>query len=413
MKRILSFILALAIIYSTLLTLSSCDNDAIELLNAELEEYTLLLDEANKKIANLEAQNKTLKEEKSDLQSKVKKLKNEIEDLEIDIADLEAQKKVLNDKASSFAAEKEALEAEIASLTARVEELEDLIAVLNNCLNGLHTYTDGVCAICGAEAFYCREGEYIYFGEYPQTVKADDVTITAVTDNRGYYLGSDGCYYAKVTASPYDSYTFSNGDSIENGTVHYFKVEPLRWRIFSEENGVAYVLCDSIIANMAYQNDYYVISSQYYTDANGAPSGTYAYSYEHSSVRMWLNNSFYTTAFDKDEQAAIITTEINDYSDKIFLPSYKEMQDFGYAWPSQEKIYIFTSDYSLATGASIGAFHETIVKACGNTHWMVRAEADNQYSYSIHRPYDSGHASLFFWIDDASQGVVPALKIQL
>ena len=74
-----------------------------------------------------------------------------------------------------------------------------------------------------------KEYDYVYFGEYPQTLKADDVIITSDIDSRGYYLGSDGCYYAKVVATPYEWYntkecTFSTGTAVKKGSVYYFKV---------------------------------------------------------------------------------------------------------------------------------------------------------------------------------------------
>ena len=41
----------------------------------------------------------------------------------------------------------------------------------------------------------------VEFGEYPQTLKAENVTITSQTpDADGYYLGSDGARYAKQVA---------------------------------------------------------------------------------------------------------------------------------------------------------------------------------------------------------------------
>lgn len=48
-----------------------------------------------------------------------------------------------------------------------------------------------------------EEGGYILFGQYPQTIKAADVTITGDTpDENGYYLGSDGAKYVKAVADP-------------------------------------------------------------------------------------------------------------------------------------------------------------------------------------------------------------------
>ena len=69
---------------------------------------------------------------------------------------------------------------------------------------------------------YTRDGDYIFFGEYPQTLKADDVTITDVRDERGYCLGSDGSYYAEVYANPAGSdYKFSTGEVVSAGNVYY------------------------------------------------------------------------------------------------------------------------------------------------------------------------------------------------
>ena len=42
---------------------------------------------------------------------------------------------------------------------------------------------------------YLLDGEYIYFGEYPQSLKADEIVISNTVDDRGYYLGNDGFYY--------------------------------------------------------------------------------------------------------------------------------------------------------------------------------------------------------------------------
>ena len=48
-----------------------------------------------------------------------------------------------------------------------------------------------------------REGNYVYFGSFPQTIKADDVTISGAPNKNGYFTGSDGNLYAPVVATPY------------------------------------------------------------------------------------------------------------------------------------------------------------------------------------------------------------------
>ena len=184
-----------------------------------------------------------------------------------------------------------------------------------NACTSPHVYGDDyVCDVCGEETDgYVVDGDYVYFGEYPQTLKADDVTVTDTTDSRGYYLGSDGEYYAMVTASPFmPNYTFSTGETITGDKVYYFKVEPIRWRILAKENGSALLLCDGIIDNIAYQPECYYDEEayEYCTTANNAPSGTYANNYEYSGVRAWLNSTFFDAAFGDFRRELILTKTV-------------------------------------------------------------------------------------------------------
>ena len=157
------------------------------------------------------------------------------------------------------------------------------------------------------EQVYTRSGNYIYFGEYPQTIKAADVTVGDVADEDGYYLGSDGERYAKVVASPNrNNYTFSDNSSVTRGNTYYFKVEPIRWRILSESNGNALILCDSIIANHNYHH------TSLSTTIDGQT--VYANNYKYSDIRAWLNDEFYNTAFGDLQQALIQTTEVDQLS---------------------------------------------------------------------------------------------------
>ena len=155
---------------------------------------------------------------------------------------------------------------------------------------------------CDKDGTPNKEGSYILFGEYPQSLKAGDVEINGETDARGYYLGSDGAYYAKVTATPNsEEYTFADGSAVSASTEYYFKVEPIRWRILSESEDSIVILCDSVIANAAYQADMTKTNTNSYTSANGAPTGTFANDYFYSGVRAWLNGEFYKSAFSDAE----------------------------------------------------------------------------------------------------------------
>lgn len=253
-------------------------------------------------------------------------------------------------------------------------------------------------------------GSYILFGEYPQTIKAAAVTVGDAPDARGYYPGSDGYYYAKVTATPYSGgYKFSNDATVTSGTVYYFKVEPIKWRILSESGGTALILCESIIANKRYDDN--------------------SNNYMNSEIRAWLNNQFYNTAFTELQKQLILTTEVdnsaystgyeaNPYAcantnDKIFLPSYRDMINTAYGFnsgysASDTARRRITSDYSRATGA----YMYTSSGYYGNGCWWLRSPS-NYYGISARGVSFDGFISSSDGVDITSIGVVPALKIQL
>lgn len=256
-----------------------------------------------------------------------------------------------------------------------------------------------ICSMCS--------NAYIYFGEYPQTIKADDVTITETTDSRGYYLGSDNAYYAKVTADPKDSdYTFSNGSTVINGTVYYFKVEPILWRIIAQSDEAAMILCDSIIANKAYDS-----SSNNYAE---------------SDIRAWLNDQFYNTAFTALEQELILTTTVDNSAastgdgsnpdacentnDKVFLLSYAEVTNSAYGFSTSTSRQMQTSDYSRATGAYTNIGTDT---EYGNGGWWLRSPY-YYYSPCARCVYSDGYIYRnYSYVSYTYCGVVPALQIRL
>lgn len=150
-----------------------------------------------------------------------------------------------------------------------------------------------------------EEGGYILFGQYPQTIKAAGVTIKGDTpDENGYYIGSDGAKYVKAVADPSGSgYTFSDDTAVTSGSAYCFKVEPIRWRILSESNGKALIVCDSIIANHCF-------NGKTTTTENGTTN--YGSNYKDSDIRTWLNGEFYNAAFGTAQQAVIQTTKVDN-----------------------------------------------------------------------------------------------------
>lgn len=286
---------------------------------------------------------------------------------------------------------------------------------------------------CDKEGNADPNGEYILFGEYPQTIKANDVTITSTQDARGYYLGSDGFFYAAVKAEPFlDGYTFTTGARIKKSAVYYFKVEPIRWRIYLEDEERASILCDSIIDSKAYQSSYKFDSETgaYYATVSDAPAEIYQNNYAYSEVRAWLNAQFYEIAFSDLQRSAIIATTVgnseittgyptNPYvcentEDFIYLPSHLIVTKSAYGFSSvaynrDAARQMQTSDYARASGV----YMQTNEADYGMGNWWLRSPY-YEYSNYVREVRSGGDASYRNSISaEKENGVVPALKLRL
>ena len=266
-----------------------------------------------------------------------------------------------------------------------------------------HNIVNGICSICGFNTIYERENDVIYFGEYPQTVKNRYVTVSDTPDSRGYYLGSDNEYYARVVATPYESgYTFSSDASITSGQEYYFKVEPIKWRIISENNGTAVLLCESIIA------------SRRYDDLNN--------NYAESEIREWLNDSFYNTAFNNLEKSIIHAISVDNsvastgYSensntcentvDNIYLLSHIEAISLDKSLRAKN-----VSDYARASGALISTSY--LEAHNGNGLWMLRTPNDAYTHFISECNYNGDISDGGTNVSSKFFGVAPALTIKL
>lgn len=187
-----------------------------------------------------------------------------------------------------------------------------------------------------------KVGDIIEFGSYPQSKVTDSSLVSALNSvsknwvSYGYYSG-DGSYgsmklgdwmkyadftyngtkYRAVIFSQYRPYStcgvssFDNSSQEDNGyipnNIYYFKYEPLKWRVLDPSTGL--VLCESIIDSQAYSNTIYIYGTDTYHSSwnaywNDAEYTHYANDYATSSIRAWLNNDFYNTAFSSSQRQA-------------------------------------------------------------------------------------------------------------
>ena len=214
---------------------------------------------------------------------------------------------------------------------------------------------------------------HIKFGEYPQT-KVTDESLTATLNTKagtlpinsnsqtwtsyGYYINGivsnfmwyidveqggekyRGVYFTSyrphlTTMSSSASNTYQDDNGYTTSTVYWFKYEPISWTILSENttDGTALILCDMIIDSQ----EYYINENSRTIDGKTV----YANNYAHSTIRKWLNETFYNTAFSELQKQIILTITVDnsvssmDYrtnqfackktEDKIFLLSYRDV----------------------------------------------------------------------------------------
>lgn len=327
-----------------------------------------------------------------------------------------------------------------------------------------HDLKNGICSVCGYKQkidttqLYTRDGDKIYFGSYPQTEVTDSSLIATLTGKAGTLPTSDNSYawtsygyYADGEVGNYMWYTdieegtekyrgvyftsyrpwqtlnpSTEDDSVQDGsgyytdTVYWFKYEPIAWTIIDEDtaNGKALILCDMIID----AREYY--TSEY--DSRTIDGRTvYPSNYAHSTIRAWLNDTFYNTAFSELQKELILTTNVDNSAattasptnvtacqntnDKIFLPSYSEVTDSDYGFssvatandPARRK---YNTDYAKAQGA----FNDTAADDEGQW-WLRSPNHEHTSDANVITQGVIQHCS----IDDTGYGIVPALNIRL
>ena len=237
-----------------------------------------------------------------------------------------------------------------------------------------------------------EDGNYIYFGEYPQTLKASNVSVPDEPEDDGYYLGSDGERYYEYTLNldnffeslvdpdfydidyeedwkSLDQLIASTGEEMVNGGKYYFKMEKIKWKILQNDNGQLTIISLPILQALAYQSDCIVNGEDYYTTANGAPEGTFANNYQYSELRRFLNDDFMDFAFSEEQKALIQLVEVDNSAestgdanfeyvcentfDNVFALAYPQYtEEFGQLTSEVLSLgFMKASDFAKATGA--------------------------------------------------------------
>ena len=327
----------------------------------------------------------------------------------------------------------------------------DSNCLCKNCNSPFHNLNvNYVCTKCGAEKVYGREGGSIYFGIYPQSEVTDGTLKSTLTGSAGalptssnsgnwtsygYYISGSvsymwyidkeyegekyrGVYFTSyrpdyTTSSSSSSHSNQDNNGYSTGTVYWFKYEPIKWRILSESGGKALILAELILDSQEFYPSTYIHTE------NGKT--IYANNWEYSTIRKWLNETFYNVAFNDLQKALIVATELdnkttaydgssnsyatcqNNTTDKVFLLSYKDILSFSDTARIKQ-----TSDYAQVQGA----YTSTSSSYLGNGNWWLRSPNDD-YSYNASYVNYYGSDGYFYKVCCTDYGVVPALTIML
>ena len=301
----------------------------------------------------------------------------------------------------------------------------------------------------------------VYFGSYPQTevvesgskeenalkrmnryyvTKYQSVSsnVFATIENASYDVNGDatvgGTKYRRMKAgdATYHHTSESNANMFYNwkddSTYHYFKYEPIKWRVLNRKGNDALLLADIALDDQKYNTNNTSVT------------------WETSSMRSWLNGygasvnepktdysrkNFINSAFTSTQRNVIKTTNVvnnnninygtaggNNTSDKVFLLSESEVYHTdtaaGYGFVKDREINdearrsrCSTYAYAMGTGRSY-----EYRKYNGSIWWWLRSPGD-----------DSGSAAVvdyYGWVDrygddvyDNRDGVRPALHLNL
>ena len=232
------------------------------------------------------------------------------------------------------------------------------------------------------------EWKYIEFGSYPQTEVdlESDITLADELEN-GIYDGSgnitiDGVKYNRVqTAVAY----------------HYYKWEPIKWKVLKDDGSTLLVIANQALDSQLYHNEYASVT------------------WEGSSLRGWLNETFYNTAFDSREQGSMIPQNLGntEYAgsgimDNVCLLSLEEVIKPAYGFCDDALKESFSrkfrvTDYAYRMGVGTDGGNRI-------AQWLLRSDkADCSVPYvSIY-----GEADLMASVNSSDFGVVPVIQLDI
>lgn len=191
-----------------------------------------------------------------------------------------------------------------------------------------------------------KEGNFIYFGVYPQDRKAEDVRLLSQNE-RGYYIGTDGYQYFAVRNKGSEQF----GQAADS--LSYYRVMPIKWRIIGDKikgaDRCITLLSEVVLDAAPFQPDVEQKRNKFTTTVGDDIFE--ANDWEGSFIRRWLSSEFAARAFEGDLATYItrniILTDGYRTLDRIYLPSRRVAKAY-------RIVDCAVSDFALSRGADCG-----------------------------------------------------------
>ncbi len=280
-----------------------------------------------------------------------------------------------------------------------------------------------------------KTGTLVTFGSYPQSRVTNSSLLKSLNSRTlswtyyDYYCDykqEDYMEYADTTFSgeryravrfrhyrPYSTissslsiYTYQDDNGYEPGETYWFKYEPILWRVLDPDAGL--LLTEYLIDSQPFNNE----------DKSEWEDGFthYANNWAFSSLRSWMNEDFYNTAFHSEKDyindAFLDTPSDNGDSDqttdKVFLLSKLDAKNESYGFSTDLKSdtnrIAYGTDYAKCQGLDVKDYSNDESK------WRLRTPDGNNWIYQVNT---FGDIDQDVFITGTDLGIRPALYVDL
>lgn len=303
-----------------------------------------------------------------------------------------------------------------------------LISIALCAVIGFGTYFAGALSLVAAADTEYNVGDTVECGSYPSSMVTDNVLKASLESTQkefisyGYYSGDatvgsaapgdlmeyadfifQGEKYRAVRINEYrprQSYRTAEAKNSlidENGfnvdCTYYFKYEPISWIILDPESGLA--VSEKLIDSQPYSEFMYqkgndINGTAFWLDEEGTVK---ANDYIKTSLYSFLNEEFFTIAFNSDERSQISTAHLVNNSlngayqmyssspsdDRVFLLSYEEAENTEYGFTDSP----VSSETRIAAGTDYAKAMGLQVDETGTSPWWLRSAGNTSRNASF------------------------------